>query len=149
MKLTHMKKPSPLKQKTAICELLWRRIKRGCLSSLCHAETSWKPGHTPDHKWAIHVLKTYITAYCKHTTARPAANGSLCFHPEKSSLKGQFSPKSKQHLFTLTCSDILSPRLFWCELPNWWGIGCRDVCLLLTIMELDGTGLLELEEPKK
>ena len=31
-------------------------------------------------------------------------------------LKGQFTPKSKIHIFPLTCSAIYQSRLFWCEL---------------------------------
>ena len=62
--------------------------------------------------------------------------------------KGQFSPKSKIHIFPLTCSAVYQSRLFWCELPSVGDIGRRDVCLLSNIMELDGTRLVVLTEPK-
>ena len=32
-------------------------------------------------------------------------------------LKGQFTPKSKIHIFPLTCSAIYQSKLFWSELP--------------------------------
>ena len=41
-------------------------------------------------------------------------------------------------MFPLTCSAIHPPRWFWCQLPSFGDIGCRDVCFLSNIMELDG-----------
>ena len=48
----------------------------------------------------------------------------------KSCLKGQFTPKSKIHIFPLTFGAIYQSRLFWCELPSFGDTGRRDFCLL-------------------
>lgn len=64
-------------------------------------------------------------------------------------LKGHFTPKSKLHIFPLTCSAIHSSKLFWCELPSVGDIGHKDVCLLSCIMEPDGIRLVVLKAPKK
>ena len=44
-------------------------------------------------------------------------------------LKGQFTPKSIIHIFLPSCSAIYPFRLFWCELPSFGDISCRDVLL--------------------
>ena len=41
-------------------------------------------------------------------------------------------------VFYLTCSAISQSRLFWCELPSFGEISCRDFCLLSDIMGLNG-----------
>ncbi|MDF4377384.1 hypothetical protein P3378_24580, partial [Vibrio parahaemolyticus] len=61
------------------------------------------------------------------------------------SFKGTVTPNSIIHIFPLTCSAFYQYRLFWCELLSVGDIGCRDVCLLLNIMELDGTQLVMLK----
>ena len=49
-------------------------------------------------------------------------------------LKEQFTPKSKIHIFPIKCGAIhlfiYLSWLFWCELPTFWGIAHRNVCLL-------------------
>lgn len=52
------------------------------------------------------------------------------------SLEGQFAPKSKIDVFSLTCSAIYQSALFWSELPSFGDIICRDVCLISEIMEV-------------
>ena len=54
------------------------------------------------------------------------------------SLKGQFTPKSKIHIFPLFCRAIYQSRLLWCELSSFGDIGRRDFCLLSNIMGLNG-----------
>lgn len=47
------------------------------------------------------------------------------------------SPKKQiQNTFPLTCSAIYQSRLFWCKFLSFGDISCRDVFLLLKIMEL-------------
>ena len=53
-------------------------------------------------------------------------------------LKGQFTPKSKIHIFPLTFSAVYQSKLFWCELPSFGDIRCRDFCFLSGIMEVNG-----------
>ena len=81
---------------------------------------------------------------------------------EKSDTKGSFCSTGRFLLLTtsvflfiyfappppLTCSAIHSSRLFWCELPSFRDIGCRDVCLHSDIMELDGTQRVVVRAPK-
>ena len=44
-------------------------------------------------------------------------------------LKGQFTPKSKTHIFPLTCNTIYPSRLFWCELSSFGYITQNDACI--------------------
>lgn len=44
-----------------------------------------------------------------------------------------------------TCSAIYPFKLFWCALPSFGDIGQRDVCLLASVIELDGTGVVVLK----
>jgi len=48
-----------------------------------------------------------------------------------------------------TCGAIYRSRLFWCEFQSVGDISCRDVCLLTSIIELDGTQLVVLKAPEK
>lgn len=50
------------------------------------------------------------------------------------------------HIFPLTFA-FYPFRVFWCELLSFGAIGCRDVCLPSTIMELDRTLLVVLKAP--
>ena len=59
-------------------------------------------------------------------------------------LKGQFTPKSKIHIFPLTCTAIYQSRLLWCELPSF-----GDFYLLSNIMGINGALLLALTGPNK
>ena len=68
---------------------------------------------------------TYLWIYHKVST-------DICF------LKGRFTPKSKIHIFPLTCSAIYKSREFWCELPSFGDFGRRDFCLFSNIMGLNG-----------
>ena len=43
------------------------------------------------------------------------------------SLKRQFIPKSKIHMFPLICSAIYQSRYIWCEFPSFIDIGPRDL----------------------
>ena len=52
------------------------------------------------------------------------------------------------HIFLLPVVQFIHLRLFWCTLPSFGGISCRDVCLLSNIMELDGTLLEVLRVPE-
>jgi len=61
-------------------------------------------------------------------------------------LKGQFTQKSKTYFTSYLWCYLTS--FFWCELQSVGDISHRDVCLLLNIMELDGTPLLVLKMPK-
>lgn len=50
-----------VKQKKGLCGLV-KVDKVGISVSPCHTETSWKPGETPDLKWAIcATVQTSIT----------------------------------------------------------------------------------------
>ena len=42
----------------------------------------------------------------------------MCLKLKRKELKGQFTSKSKIHIFPLTCSAISQYRLFWFELPS-------------------------------
>lgn len=53
------------------------------------------------------------------------------------SLKGQFNPKSKIHIFPLLYSAIYTFGLFWPELLRFGDIDRRDFSLSSNIMELD------------
>ena len=53
-------------------------------------------------------------------------------------LKGQFTPKSKVHIFPLTLSVIYQSTLFWCELPSFGDIGRGALCLLPNTMAVNG-----------
>ena len=44
-------------------------------------------------------------------------------------LKGTVHPKSKIHIFPLTCRAIYQFRTLWCELSSFGDIGCRDFFL--------------------
>ena len=46
------------------------------------------------------------------------------------------------------CSAIYQSRSFWCELPSFGGISCRDFCLLSNIMGLNGALNVVLTVPK-
>ena len=61
--------------------------------------------------------------------------------------KGPVHPKSKIHVFPLTCSAIYQSRMFWCELPSFEDIVCRDFCLLSNIMGLNGARNVVLTVP--
>lgn len=61
-------------------------------------------------------------------------------------LKGQFTPKSKEHI-PLTCSAFYQSRSFWCELLSFGDKGHRDVCLVSNVMELNGTQHVVLKVP--
>ena len=67
---------------------------------------------------------------------------------DQEALKGQFSPKSKIHIFSLTFTAIHQSKLFWCELPSFGDIGRRDFCLLSNIMGLNGALNVVLTAPK-
>lgn len=56
----------------------------------------------------------------------------------KEALKGQVTPKSKPHMFPLTCRAIF---VFFED------IGRRDVYLLLNMIKLDGTWLVVPKVP--
>ena len=60
-------------------------------------------------------------------------------------LKGQFTPKSKMHIFPLTYRAIYQTKLFWCELPSFGDVGC----LFSNIMKLNGALNVMLTVPKK
>lgn len=47
-------------------------------------------------------------------------------------------------LFSLRFSAIYPRRLLWCELLHFRDIGNKDNCLLLDIMELDGSVVLKM-----
>ena len=59
-------------------------------------------------------------------------------------LKGEFTPKSKIHVFLLSTVVLL----IHLNSPGFEGIGKRDVCLVLYTMEKDGTRLAMFNVPK-
>lgn len=56
----------------------------------------------------------------------------------KEELKGQVTPKSKPHMFPLTCCAIF---------VSFEDIGRRDACLYSNMIKLDGTWLVVLKVP--
>ena len=48
--------------------------------------------------------------------------------------KGQFTLKSKIHIFPPTCRPFHQSRQLWCELPSFGDIGHRDFCLFSNII---------------
>ena len=58
--------------------------------------------------------------------------------------RGQFTPKTKRHIFPLTCSVFYQSREFWCELSSLGDISRRDFCLLCIIIGLNGALLVVL-----
>ena len=57
--------------------------------------------------------------------------------------------KTWTNIFSATCTAVHPSILFQCELQSFGAISHRDVCLLLNIMELDGTQFVVLSAPKK
>ena len=58
------------------------------------------------------------------------------------------SPKSKIHIFPVTCRAVYQSRQFWCELSSLGDISHRNFCLLSNIMGLNGALLVVLTEKK-
>ena len=63
-------------------------------------------------------------------------------------LKGLFTPKSKIHIYPLTCGAIYQSRLFWCELSSFGDIGRRDFCLPSNVMGSNVALNVHLENSK-
>ena len=74
--------------------------------------------------------------------------GNQIITKQHTCLKGQFTPKSKIHIFRLTCCAIYQSRLFWCELPDFGDIGRRDFCLFLSIIGVNGALLVVVTVPQ-
>ena len=71
---------------------------------------------------------------CSHVMSYSLLTGMICsifrFCMAHYTLKGQFTPKSKTHIFSLTFNAIYQSRLFWCEFPSFgwfYDIGCAFV----------------------
>lgn len=60
--------------------------------------------------------------------------------------KGTVHPQMKNTKCSSCLWCRLSISIVWCELQSFEDITCRDVCLLLDIIELDGTQLVVLKE---
>lgn len=71
---------------------------------------------------------------------------TVCIHSSLISQEGcgtfkttPFTPKSNLHIFPLACIVIYPFKLLGCELPSFEYISCRNACLPLNRIKMDGT----------
>ena len=62
------------------------------------------------------------------------------FKPEVA-LKGQFTPKSKIHVFPLLCRVIIQSRQFLCELSSFGENGHRDYTVIGSVADTKSPGI--------
>ena len=129
-------------------------VRLPCGTSHCY----WQKAETTT-QWCLtvsYVTSDCLTTYLNHPLAVNISNTMLhcfseandmqLFDQSRAYLKGQFTIKSKIHIFPLSCSAGYLSRLLWCDFQSFRDIVCRDVCLLWNVMELDR--LVVLKVPK-
>lgn len=79
-----------------------------------------------------------VSTQWEHIAARPNVDQDLSPASQQPAVKASHCKRADNphpRNCSLTCSAVQPPTLFWCELPNFGAIGCRDICLLFNVME--------------
>lgn len=83
----------------------------------------------------------------RQATIQLFRRGKCLFTFPTPNLKGQFNPtlqnkKIKILIFPLACSVVHPCTSLWYEFPHFPHIGCKDVCLLFSVIEVNRTRLV-------